>query len=100
MLVMVAGYSRWITARMLPSRSAADLIAGHWRLSTELGAVLRALVSDNEGAVGSWRSGGPQLTDEFAAFAVPGPITQTHPQATEPTPSRALTPMSEQTPGP
>ncbi|GAA2635002.1 hypothetical protein GCM10010307_30830 [Streptomyces vastus] len=58
-LVMVAGYSRWITARMLPSRSAADLIAGHWRLLTELGAVPRVLVWDNEGAVGSWRSGAP-----------------------------------------
>ncbi len=68
-LVMVAGYSRWITARMLPSRSAADLIAGHWRLLTELGSVPRVLVWDNEGAVGSWRPGGPQLTDEFAAFA-------------------------------
>lgn len=40
-------------------RSAADLIAGHWRLLTELGAVPRVLVWDNEGAVGSWRSGGP-----------------------------------------
>ncbi|GGO99748.1 transposase [Wenjunlia tyrosinilytica] len=68
-LVMVAGYSRWITARMLPSRSAADLIAGHWRLLTELGAVPRTLVWDNEGAVGSWRCGGPRLTEEFAAFA-------------------------------
>lgn len=68
-LVMVAGYSRWITALMLPSRSAADLIAGHWRLLTDLGAVPRVLVWDNEGAVGSWRSGGPRLTDEFAAFA-------------------------------
>lgn len=38
-LVMVAGYSRWITARMLPSRSGADLVAGHRRLLTELGAV-------------------------------------------------------------
>lgn len=64
-LVMVAGYSRWITARMLPSRSAADLIAGHWRLLTELGVVPRVLVWDNEGAVGSWGSGGPQLTDDF-----------------------------------
>ncbi|GGW82371.1 hypothetical protein GCM10010350_78990 [Streptomyces galilaeus] len=68
-LVMCRGYSRWITARMLPSSSAADLIAGHWRLLTELGAVPRVLVWDNEGAVGSGRSGGPQLTDEFAAFA-------------------------------
>lgn len=68
-LVMVSGYSRWITARMLPSRSAADLIAGHWRLLGDLGAVPRTLVWDNEGAVGSWRSGGPKLTEEFAAFA-------------------------------
>ncbi|MFI9724618.1 IS21 family transposase [Streptomyces sp. NPDC052396] len=68
-LVMVCGYSRWITARMLPLRNAADLIAGHWRLMTGLGAVPKALVWDNEGAVGSWRSGGPRLTDDFAAFA-------------------------------
>lgn len=68
-VLVIAGYSRWITARMLPSRSAADLIAGHWRLLTELGTVPRVLVWDNEGAVGSWRSGGSQLTDEFAAFA-------------------------------
>jgi transposase len=68
-LVMVSGYSRWMTARMLPSRSAADLIAGHWRLLTDLGGVPRSLVWDNEGAVGSWRPGGPKLTEEFAAFA-------------------------------
>lgn len=48
-LVMVAGYSRWITARMPPSRSAADLIAGHWRLLTDLGAVPRALVWATKG---------------------------------------------------
>jgi transposase len=68
-LVMVAGYSRWIMARMLPSKAAADLIAGHWRLLTGLGAVPRALVWDNEAAVGSWRGGSPQLTEDFAAFA-------------------------------
>lgn len=47
------------TARMLLSRSAADLIAGHCSLLTELGAVPRVLVWDNEGDVGSWRTGGP-----------------------------------------
>ncbi|WP_434976428.1 hypothetical protein [Streptomyces puniciscabiei] len=49
------GYSRWITARMLPAGSAARLIAGPWRLLTGLGAVPRVPVRDNEGAVGSWR---------------------------------------------
>lgn len=67
--VLVAGYSRWIMARMLPSKAAADLIAGHWRLLAGLGAVPRALVWDNEAAVGSWRGGRPQLTEDFAAFA-------------------------------
>jgi transposase len=31
-LVMVAGYSRMIAARMLPTRSAEDLLAGMWAL--------------------------------------------------------------------
>jgi transposase len=68
-LVIVAGYSRWIMARVLPTKSAADLIAGHWRLLTGLGAIPKALVWDSEGAVGSWRGGWPQLTEDFAAFA-------------------------------
>ncbi|MET1004335.1 MAG: IS21 family transposase, partial [Propionibacteriaceae bacterium] len=67
-LVMVSGYSRWLTALMLPSRKAPDLTAGHWALLQGLGAVPRALVWDNESAVGSWRSGRPKLTDEFEAF--------------------------------
>lgn len=67
-LVMVCGYSRMMAALMLPSRQAPDLIAGHWQLLQRLGAVPRALVWDNESAVGSWRGGRPRLTDEFEAF--------------------------------
>ena len=67
-LVIVAGYSRVISAVMLPSRQAPDLIAGHWLLLEHLGAVPRALVWDNESAVGSWRAGRPKLTAEFEAF--------------------------------
>lgn len=59
MLVMVAGNSRWIMARMLPRKAAADLIAGHWRLLTGLGAIPKALVWDNEAAVGSCRAAVP-----------------------------------------
>src|SRR6059036_3896688 len=47
-VVMVAGYSRVITARMLPSRQAADLVSGHWDLLSGWNAVPRALVWDNE----------------------------------------------------
>jgi transposase len=67
-LVMVAGYSRVIAAVLLPTRTAPDLIAGHWLLLSGLGAVPRALVWDNESAVGSWRAGRPKLTEEFEGF--------------------------------
>ncbi|MFI8281401.1 DDE-type integrase/transposase/recombinase [Streptomyces sp. NPDC085929] len=63
-LVMVSGYSRVITARMLPSRRTGDLINGHWRLLTKRGAVPKTLVWDNEAGVGRGRP-----TSEFAAFA-------------------------------
>lgn len=33
-LGIVCGYSRVITARMLPSRQTGNLIDGHWRLLT------------------------------------------------------------------
>jgi transposase len=67
-LVMVAGYSRVMGAVLLPSRQAPDLIAGHWVLLQRWGAAPKALVWDNESAVGSWRAGRPKLTGEFEAF--------------------------------
>jgi transposase len=67
-LVSVSGYSRWLTGRMICSRESADLILGQWEVICQLGAVPKALVWDNEGAVGSWRKGRPQLTDAFQAF--------------------------------
>jgi transposase len=67
-LVMVCGYSRVIMARMIPSRHSGDLIAGHWALLSGLGAVPKALVWDNEGAVGRWAGGKPVLTEAFQAF--------------------------------
>ena len=50
---------------MIPSRQAPDLLAGHWPLLRRLGAVPEALVWDNESAVGQWRGGRPQLTEEI-----------------------------------
>ncbi|MGC5015128.1 IS21 family transposase [Streptosporangium sp. DT93] len=67
-LVIVSGYSRWMTARMLPSRTAGDLFAGHWALLSGLGAVPKTLVWDNESAIGQWRGGKPQLTADANAF--------------------------------
>ncbi len=43
-LTMVCGYSRWLSAVLVPSRGAQDLFAGWWRLIEALGAVPRTLV--------------------------------------------------------
>lgn len=67
-LVMVSGYSRVIAGRMLPSRQSPDLLAGHWALISGWGRVPKALVWDNEAAVGQWRGGKPQLTEAMNAF--------------------------------
>ena len=67
-LTMVTGYSRWLSAVLIPTRSAADLFAGWWRLIERLGAVPRVLVWDGEGAIGRWRGGRVELTAECQAF--------------------------------
>jgi transposase len=67
-LTMVTGYSRWLSALLIPSRSAEDLFAGWWRLIAGLGAVPRLLVWDGEGAVGRYRRGGSELTADCQAF--------------------------------
>jgi transposase len=67
-LVMVCGYSRWLSAVMIPSRQSPDLLAGHWQLIRGLGAAPKALVWDNESAVGQWRGGRPQLTEAMNGF--------------------------------
>jgi transposase len=67
-LTMVTGYSRWLSALLLPTRRAEDLFAGWWRLLQGLGAVPRTLVWDGEGAIGRWRSGRVELTNECQAF--------------------------------
>jgi transposase len=67
-LVMVCGYSRWLSATMIPTRQAPDLLDGHWQLLSRLGAAPKALVWDNESAVGQWRAGKPQLTETMNAF--------------------------------
>ena len=55
-LTMICAYSL-----LIPSRCAAALFAGWWRLIAGLGAVPRALVWDGEGAIGRWRAGRAEL---------------------------------------
>lgn len=52
-LVMVAAYSRFIAAMMIPSKVTGDLLAGMWQLlSQRIGAVPRTLLWDNESGIG------------------------------------------------
>jgi transposase len=67
-LTMIAGYSRWLSAVLIPSRRAEDLFAGWWQLIEALGACPRVLVWDGEGAIGRWRAGKAELTGDCQAF--------------------------------
>ena len=52
-LVMVAAYSRFIAAVMIPSRVTGDLLAGMWLLVAQhIGGVPRSLLWDNESGIG------------------------------------------------
>ncbi len=67
-IVGVAGYSRTIVARMIPSREAHDILGGHLWCLCELGAVPRQGVYDNEAALVSRHGGKPTLTVPFQRF--------------------------------
>jgi transposase len=64
-LVMTATYSRFISAVMLPSRQAGDLLAGMWQVIAAIGAVSRTLVWDRESAPG----GTGRVSAPAASFA-------------------------------
>ena len=64
-LVMVASFSRFIAGGMLPTRHTPDLLAGMWSLlNSQLGAVPRRMVWDNEAGIGR----GGKLAVGVAAF--------------------------------
>lgn len=67
-LTMVTGYSRWLSARLIPSRRAEDLFAGWWQHLAVLGAVPRVMVWDGESAIGRHRGGRSELTRDCQAF--------------------------------
>jgi len=64
-LTMVAAYSGFIMALLLPSRTTGDLVAGMWRLLAGLGGVPKTLVWDNESGIGQHR----RLTVGARSFA-------------------------------
>lgn len=67
-IVGVSGYSRWMVARMIPSREAHDILGGHLACLRDLGAVPRKGVYDNEAALVSRHGGRVALSAPFQAF--------------------------------
>jgi transposase len=64
-LVMTLGFSRFMTATMIPSRQAGDILSGMWSLIGGIGRVTKTLVWDRESAIG----GTGKVTAPAAAFA-------------------------------
>ena len=66
-IVGVSGYSRFMVARMIPTREAHDILSGNLACLLALGAVPRSGVYDNEGALVS-RHGGKATLSALQAF--------------------------------
>ena len=64
-LVITCAYSRFMFAVMIPTRHTADLLLGMWELLTQLGAVPRRLIWDNESGIGR----GKRHAEGVGAFA-------------------------------
>lgn len=64
-LTMVAAFSGFIMALLLPTRKTGDLLAGMWQLLSGLGGVPKMLVWDNESGMGQHH----RLTQGARSFA-------------------------------
>jgi hypothetical protein len=51
-LVITPAHSRFITGRMIPTRTTEDLLLGSWELIQQIGRVPRRLIWDNEPGIG------------------------------------------------
>lgn len=67
-IVGVSGYSRFIVARMIPSRETHDVLGGHLACLLALGAVPKCGVYDNEAALVNRHGGRAKPTEAFDAF--------------------------------
>jgi transposase len=64
-LVMTLAFSRFMTATMIPSRQAGDILSGMWVLICGVGRVTKTLLWDRESAIG----GTGRVSTPAAAFA-------------------------------
>ena len=65
---MVAGYSRWLSARLIPSRAAEDLLPAGGRCSRRSAGCRRCWSGTARAAIGRWRRGRSELTAVTQAF--------------------------------
>lgn len=63
-LVITAAHSRFMLARMIPTRKTEDLLLASWELLQQLGRVPRRLIWDNEPGIGR----GQRRADGVASF--------------------------------
>jgi transposase len=63
-LVMALAHSRFVLARMIPTKTTEDLLLGMWQLLQRLGRVPRRLIWDNERGIGR----GPHRAEGVPAF--------------------------------
>lgn len=68
-LVITCAYSRFMLARMLPTRRTEDLLLGMWQLLGRLGAVPRRLIWDNEAGIGRGKRHAEGVTAFTGALA-------------------------------
>ena len=64
-LVMTLGFSRFLSATMIPSRQGGDILSGMWALISQIGRVAKTWVWDREAAIG----GTGRVTTPAVAFA-------------------------------
>lgn len=64
-LVMTLTFSKFLSAMMIPSRQAGDILAGMWALISAVGKVSKTLVWDRESAIG----GTGKVTEPAQMFA-------------------------------
>jgi O-antigen/teichoic acid export membrane protein len=68
-LTMITGYSRWLSALLVPSRCSEDVFLGWWELVQELGAVPQVAIWDNEPVIGRYHSGLTEITAGCRTFS-------------------------------
>jgi len=67
-LTLISGYSRCLSAILIPSGHPNDLLAGLWELLSKFGAVPRSLTWDSDSALSPGQAGNTDIIDKYRDF--------------------------------